>query len=83
MKPANQMLRDFREKRGVTQTYVEKRAGMKSKRLSYLETGLIQLRVDEFLDICIKGYGVTPQIFFDEELSESEDKTKMQSKNEN
>lgn len=72
MKPINQMLRDFREKRGVTQVFVAKKAGISSKRMSQLETGLIRVTVDEFLTICIKGYGVTPQIFFDEQLSENE-----------
>lgn len=72
MKSVSQMLRDFREVRGVTQVHVAKKAGMDSKRLSQIETGLIRLTADEFLKICLYGLEVTPQIFFDEQLSKNE-----------
>lgn len=72
MKAVNQMLRDFREVRGVTQVHVAKKAGIDSKRLSQIETGLIRLTADEFLKICLYGLEVTPQNFFDEQLSENE-----------
>lgn len=72
MKPVNQMIRDFREVRGITQVHVAKKVGIDSKRLSQIETGLIRLTADEFLKICLYGFEVTPQKFFDELLSNNE-----------
>ncbi|MCC8135272.1 MAG: helix-turn-helix domain-containing protein [Ruminococcus sp.] len=67
-----QMMRDYRKKRGITQTHVAKQAGITPARLSQLETGLVRLTADEFLTIVIDGFGTTPQIFFDEQLSKIE-----------
>lgn len=75
MKKVYQMMRDYREKRGITQTHVAKQAGINPKRISQLETGLVRLTADEFLHIYLDGFGVTPQIFFDDQLSESENNT--------
>lgn len=75
MKKVYQMMRDYREKRGITQTHVAKQAGINPKRISQLETGLVRLTADEFLHICFDGFGVTPQIFFDDQLSENENNT--------
>lgn len=75
MKKVYQMMRDYREKRGITQTHVAKQAGINPKRISQLETGLVRLTADEFLHICLDGFGVTPQIFFDDQFSESENNT--------
>ena len=75
MKKVYQMMRDYREKRGITQTHVAKQAGINPKRISQLETGLVRLTADEFLHICLHGFGVTPQIFFDDQLSENENNT--------
>ena len=75
MKKVYQMMRDYREKRGITQTHVAKQAGINPKRISQLETGLVRLTADEFLLICLDGFGVTPQIFFDDQLSENENIT--------
>lgn len=75
MKKVYQMMRDYREKRGITQTHVAKQAGINPKRISQLETGLVRLTADEFLHICLDGFGVTPQIFFDDRLSENENST--------
>ena len=75
MKKVYQMMRDYREKRGITQTHVAKQAGINPKRISQLETGLVRLTADEFLHICLDGFGVTPQIFFDGQLSENENNT--------
>ena len=72
MLKASQMIREYREKRGITQTHVAKTIGITSARLSQLETGVVRLTADEFLKIIVDGFGVTPQIFFDEELSEIE-----------
>lgn len=38
MKKVYQMMRDYREKRGITQTHVAKQAGINPKRISQLET---------------------------------------------
>ena len=75
MKKVYQMMRDYREKHGITQTHVAKQAGINPKRISQLETGLVRLTADEFLHICLDGFGVTPQIFFDAQLSENENNT--------
>lgn len=75
MKKVYQMMRDYREKRGITQTHVAKQAGINPKRISQLETGLVRLTADEFLHICLDGFGVTPQNFFDDQLSENENNT--------
>lgn len=63
MKPATQMVRDYREARGITQVYISKRTGISSKRLSHIETRLIRLTADDFLNIITNGFGITPQIF--------------------
>lgn len=72
MKPAAQMIRDYREARGVTQTHIGKRTGINPKRISQIETGLIRVTADEFLKIIVEGFEVTPQFFFDDQLSENE-----------
>lgn len=72
MKKVCQMMRDYREQRGITQTHVARQAGINPKRISQLETGLVRLTADEFLHICLNGFGVTPQIFFDDQLSKNE-----------
>lgn len=46
MKKVYQMMRDYREKRGITQTHVAKQAGINPKRISQLETGLVRLTAD-------------------------------------
>ena len=55
MKPAAQMIRDYREARGVTQTHIGKRTGINPKRISQIETGLIRVTADEFLKIIAEG----------------------------
>ena len=72
MKPAAQMIRDYREARGVTQTHIGKRTGINPKRISQIETGRIRVTADEFLKIIVEGFEVTPQIFFDDQLSKNE-----------
>lgn len=72
MKPAAQMVRDYREARGITQVYIGKRTGISPRRLSQIETGLIRMTADDFLNIITNGFGITPQIFFDNQLSENE-----------
>lgn len=75
MKTAAQMVRDYREARGITQTHVGKRTGINHRRISQIETGLIRLTADELLKIIVDGFGTTPQNFFDDQLSENEHKT--------
>lgn len=72
MKLAAQMVRDYREARGITQVHVGKSAGINPRRVSQLETGLIRMTADEFLKIIVDGFGTTPQIFFNDQLSENE-----------
>lgn len=72
MKPMYQRLRDYRESKGVTQTHIAKKTGKTVQRISALETGGIRLTVDEFEEICVKGYGVNPAIFFTEQFSKNE-----------
>lgn len=72
MKPMYQRLREYRESKGVTQTHIAKKTGKTVQRISALETGGIRLTVDEFEELCVKGYGVNPAIFFTEHFSENE-----------
>lgn len=75
MKTAAQMVRDYREARGITQTHIAKQTGINPKRVSQIETGYTRLSADDFLKIIVDGFGVTPQIFFDDQLSKNESRT--------
>lgn len=72
MKPMYQRLREYRESKGVTQTHIAKKTGKTFQRISALETGAIRLTVDEFEELCVKGYDVNPAIFFEEHFSKNE-----------
>ena len=72
MKTAAQMVHDFRKSRGITQVHVGTRAGLTGQKVSAYETGLVRMPADEFLRIIVDGFGVTPQIFFEDQLSENE-----------
>lgn len=72
MKTVAQMVRDYREERGITQIHISKATGITPRRMSRLETGLSRMTADEFLSIVINGFGITPQLFFDDQLSENE-----------
>lgn len=61
-----QKLRKYRKSKGVTQTYIAKKTGKSNKRISALETGELRLTVDEFEELCMRGYEVSPKIFFDD-----------------
>lgn len=74
MKPMYQRLREYRESIGITQTHIAKKTGKTVQRISALETGRIRLTADEFEELCVKGYGVNPAIFFTEQFSETENK---------
>ena len=75
MKPMHQRLREYRESKGVTQTHIAKKTGKTVQRISALETGAIRLTVDEFEELCVNGYEVTPPIFCADQLSNNESKT--------
>lgn len=72
MKPMYQRLREYRESKGVTQTHIAKKTGKTIQRISALETGGIRLTVDEFEELCVNGYEVSPAIFFTDEFSKTE-----------
>lgn len=64
MKSAGEMLREYREARGMTQTSLARKVNRPSKRISAMEVGDIPVRVDELVDICVMGFEVTPTAFF-------------------
>lgn len=64
MIPVYQRLRIYRESKGITQTYIARKTGKTTQRISALETGGIRLTADELEEICIKGYEVNPSILF-------------------
>ena len=70
MKTVREMMREYREAHGMTQRFVERRIGANLGRISALETGVVRLTADEFLDICVRGFGISPQIFFAEQFPE-------------
>jgi transcriptional regulator with XRE-family HTH domain len=72
MKPMHRRLREYRESKGVTITHIAKKSGKTTQRISALETGGIRLTVDEFEELCVKGYDVDPAIFFNDSFSEIE-----------
>lgn len=71
-KPVYQMMREYRESTGMTQTHVAKKTGKAAQRISALENGSIRLTADELVDICVNGFGITPSNFFSIALSEIE-----------
>lgn len=72
MKPVYQQLREYREAHGITQTHIAKKTGKTVQRISALETGGIRLTADEFVELCVTGYEISPAIFFTENISISE-----------
>ncbi len=74
MKPVYQLLREYREARGITQTHIAKKTGKTVQRISALETGGIRLTADEFVELCTNGYEINPANFFTEVFSISENK---------
>ena len=69
MKPVYQRLREYRESKGITQTHIARKTGKSIQRISALETGGIRLTADEFVELCVVGYEVSPAIFFTNEFS--------------
>lgn len=64
MKQVYQLLREYREARGITQTHIAKKTGKTIQRISALETGGIRLTADELVEIGTIGYEKNPIIFF-------------------
>lgn len=74
MRPLCLELREYRERRGITQTFIARKTGKTSQRISALELGKIRLTADEFVELCVKGYGISPGIFFANKFSKNENK---------
>lgn len=72
MQPVCQMMRKYRESKGMTQSYIARKVGKTSQRISALEAGSIRLTADELVEICVKGFEITPAIFFTLMFSENE-----------
>lgn len=68
MKPLYKKLRDYRISKGITQTHIAKMTGISNRRISYIETGVTELKADDFILIAEKGLGVDPSFFTDEVL---------------
>jgi len=64
MKKVCEMLREYRENKGITQSFIAQKLGKSVSRISAIERGGIKLTADEFVEICILGYEVNPAIFF-------------------
>ena len=62
MKKVCEVLRKYREKNGITQTFIAQKLGKSVSRISAIERGGIKLTVDEFLEICILGYEINPSL---------------------
>lgn len=61
-------LRDYRISKGITQTHIAKKTGISNKKISYIETGVTELKADDFMLIAKKGLGVDPSFFTNEVL---------------
>ena len=68
----HERLKAYRIKMGYTQKSKAIDAGIAPQRLSAIERGAIKLTADEFENICVFGYKVNPSIFFNYEVSETE-----------
>lgn len=79
MKHVYQMLREYRESKGVTQTHVAKKTGKSAQRISALENGDIRLTADELVEICMAGFDTTPANFFADAFSKNENSKAQQS----
>lgn len=77
MRPLCQELREYRERKGITQTFIARKTGKTCQRISALESGKLRLTADEFVELCVKGYGVNPSIFFNNKFSKNENNRKL------
>lgn len=72
IRPVYEMVRDHRKRAGITQKHIAAKVGQTASHISAIENGTVRLTADEFVAICINGFGMTPGNFFDNELSENE-----------
>lgn len=70
----HEKLRSYRQATGVTQTHVAKTMGISIKKLNAIEVGRQKLSADMFADICRRGLGVSPAIFFKNDVLETKTK---------
>ena len=68
MKPLYERIREYRISKGITQTHVAKMTGISNKKISYIETGVTELKAEDFMLIAEKGLGVDPSFFAGEVL---------------
>ena len=72
MKKPSQMLRDDRVSRGISQKFIAQKTGFSIQKMSQIEHGNSRVTAEDFLRIIIDGFGTTPQLFFDDQLSKAE-----------
>ncbi len=63
----HERLKNYRQSKGVKQSYIAEKTGKTKQRISALENGHTKLTADEFEEICRKGLEINPAIFFDEQ----------------
>jgi len=61
--------------KGITQVHIASKLKKPVQRLNAIELGRIKLTADEFEEICIKGLGISPSIFFTDEFLETKNNT--------
>ena len=76
MKQLYEKIRDYRISKGITQTHVAKMTGISNKKISYIETGVTELKADDFILIAEKGLGVNPSFFTNDVLETKNKKQK-------
>lgn len=72
-------LRQYRIDKGITQVHIASKLKKPIQRFNAIELGRIKLTADEFEEICIKGYEVSPSIFFDHQFLETKNNTEQAS----
>lgn len=77
MMGTNQLMREYRESKGISQSHIARKTGKSSQRISALENGNIRLTADELVEICIKGFEISPAIFFTTMFSKNENSLEM------
>lgn len=63
MKQLYELIRDYRKSKGISQKYISEITGIHNKRISNIETGRVELKAEEFIMICEKGFGISPSFF--------------------
>lgn len=60
----HERVRAYRQARGITQSHVAKSINVSVKKINAIELGRQKLTADLCVDICRKGFGVEPEVFF-------------------